>query len=84
MHPSTSIGDYDGAPHIGNNVYIAPGAKIFGNISIGNNVAIGANAVVNKSFGDNVTLGDIPATVISDKSSFDIDVFPETILNSAK
>lgn len=84
MHPSTSIGDYDGAPLIGNNVYIAPGAKIFGNISIGNNVAIGANAVVNKSFGDNVTLGGIPATVIADKSSFDIDVFPETILNSAK
>lgn len=84
LHPSTSIGDYNGAPIIGNNVYIAPGAKIFGDICIGNNVAIGANAVVNKSFGDNVTLGGIPAAVIADRSSFDIDVFPETILNSVK
>lgn len=37
-------------PHIGNNVYIGPGAKIFGDITIADNIAIGANAVVNKSF----------------------------------
>lgn len=38
----------DTCPLIGNNVYIGPGAKIFGKISIGDNVAIGANAVVSK------------------------------------
>ena len=42
-----------GVPVIGNNVYIAPGAKIFGRISIGNNVSIGANAVVYKDVPDN-------------------------------
>ena len=34
------------APHIGDNVDIGAGAKVLGNIRIGNNVAIGANAVV--------------------------------------
>jgi len=38
------------APKIGNNVYIAPGEKIFGGVIIADNIAIGANAVVNRSF----------------------------------
>jgi len=33
-------------------VYIAPGAKLFGKIHIGNNVKIGANAVVHKDVPD--------------------------------
>jgi len=77
IHPSTSIGDYNGAPQIGNNVYIGPGAKLFGNITIGNNVAIGANAVVNKSIPDNVTVGGIPAKIISNKTSIESGVFPD-------
>lgn len=59
----------EGAPKIGDNVYIGPGAKLFGDIEIGNNCVIGANAVVNKSFPAGVTLGGIPAKVISDKDS---------------
>ncbi|MCE5331666.1 MAG: serine acetyltransferase [Bacteroidales bacterium] len=82
IHPSTSIGDYNGAPTIGDNVYIGPGAKIFGNISIGNNVAVGANAVVNSDFPDNVIIGGIPAVVLSRKSSFEIGVYPENILEN--
>ena len=42
-----------GVPVIGDNVYIAPGARLFGKISIGNNCKIGANAVVYKSIPDN-------------------------------
>lgn len=80
IHPSTSIGDYNGAPTIGNNVYIGPGAKIFGNIKIGNNVAIGANAVVNKDIPDNVTVGGIPAKIISQKSSIENGLYPENFL----
>lgn len=38
------------APCIGNNVYIAPGAKLYGGIIVADNCAIGANSVVNKSF----------------------------------
>lgn len=46
-------GDKKGAPTIGDNVYIAPGAKLFGKITIGNNVKIGANAVIHKDIPDN-------------------------------
>lgn len=37
------------APLLGGGVYIGPGAKVFGDIIIADNVRIGANAVVNKS-----------------------------------
>jgi serine O-acetyltransferase len=42
-----------GAPTIGKNVYIAPGAKIAGRIRVGDNVRIGANAVVSRDVPDN-------------------------------
>lgn len=65
-----SSGGEKEAPHLGDNVYIAPGAKIYGDIRIGSGVAIGANAVVNKSFEeDNITIAGIPARIISDKGS---------------
>ncbi|HEX5650380.1 MAG TPA: serine acetyltransferase [Steroidobacteraceae bacterium] len=41
-----------GAPTIGDNVYIAPGARIFGRIRVGNNVQVGANAVVHADIPD--------------------------------
>lgn len=43
-------------PVIGNNVYIGPGAKIFGGIHIGNNVKIGANCIVFEDIPDNATV----------------------------
>jgi serine O-acetyltransferase len=46
-------GEKRGVPIIGDDVYIAPGAKIFGKIRVGNNVKIGANAVVHKDIPDN-------------------------------
>ena len=65
IHSCVNIGaDKSGAPVIGDNVYIGPGAKIFGNISIGNNVKIGANAVVNKSFPSDVSIAGVPAKII--------------------
>lgn len=54
-----------GSPIIGDNVYIAPGAKIFGHIRIGNNVAIGANAVVTRDVPDNAVVVGVPAKVIN-------------------
>lgn len=45
-----------GVPKIGDRVWIGPGAKIFGPITIGNDVAIGANAVVNKSIPENAVV----------------------------
>jgi serine O-acetyltransferase len=49
-------GENRGAPTIGDNVYIAPGAKIFGKIHVGNNVKIGANAVVHEDIQDNAVV----------------------------
>ncbi len=46
-------GEKRGSPVIGDNVYLAPGAKVFGKIKIGNNVKIGANAVIYKDIPDN-------------------------------
>jgi serine O-acetyltransferase len=45
-------GDRAGVPVVGDCAYIAPGARVFGKIVIGNNVKIGANAVVYKDIPD--------------------------------
>lgn len=48
INPCVVIGANGGLPpKIGDNVYIGPGAKIFGDIHIASNVSIGANSVVN-------------------------------------
>ena len=49
-------GENRGCPIIGDNVYIAPGAKLFGKIKIGNNVRVGANAVVHKDIPEGATV----------------------------
>lgn len=68
IHACTNIGASGGtskAPQIGDNVYIGPGAKIYGNIQIGNNIAISANSSVNKSFlEDNIMIAGSPARKI--------------------
>ena len=43
----------NGAPKIGNNTYIGCGAKIIGNVNIGNNSRIGANCIVTKDVSAN-------------------------------
>ena len=71
IHPMTTIGKNigpnNGCPTIKNNVWIGPGARIYGNITIGNNVVIGTNSVVNKSFNDNITIAGSPAKIINKK-----------------
>lgn len=61
----SSRGAKQGCPVIGDNVYIGPGAKIFGAIKIGNNVAIGANCVVTKDVPDDAVVCGVPGKVIS-------------------
>ncbi len=54
-----------GAPHIGNDVYIGPGAKLYGDIKIGNGAYVSANAAVGKSFDqDNIIIGGVPAKIL--------------------
>lgn len=62
-----TIGGKSGArspPIIGNRVYIAAGAKIIGDIKIGNNCVIGANSVVMADIPDNSVVAGVPARII--------------------
>jgi len=54
-----------GCPTIGNNVFIGPGACIFGNIKIGNNVVIGANTVVNQDIPECTTIVNSNVVIIN-------------------
>lgn len=61
--------DDDGAwVTIGDNCYIGLGAKIFGEVHIGNNVTIGAMSVVTKDIPDNAVVAGIPAKIIRIKT----------------
>lgn len=51
-------------PTIGNDVKICSGAKVLGNINIGDNAIIGANAVVVKDVPANAVVGGVPAKII--------------------
>lgn len=54
-------------PILGNYCFIGPGAKIFGNCVIGNNVRIGANSIINKDVPNNYTTYGIPQVNIPNK-----------------
>jgi serine O-acetyltransferase len=62
-------GERKGVPTIGDDVYIGPGAKIVGNVHVGNNAAIGANCVVTKDVPDNAVMVGVPGRVISYEGS---------------
>lgn len=51
-------------PDIGDNVLIAAGAKVLGNIEVGSNVNIGANSVVLKDVPDYSTVVGIPGRIV--------------------
>lgn len=52
------------SPVIGDKVSISAGAKVIGNVHIGNNSKIGANAVVVKDVPENCTVVGVPAYII--------------------
>ena len=73
IHTGVTIGATNGdiaAPQIGDNVFIATGAKIIGDITIADDVAIGANAVVVRSIEESgTTWGGVPSKKISNNDS---------------
>ena len=48
---------------------IGAGAKIMGDVNIGNYVTIGANAVVTHDVPDNCVVGGVPAKIIKYKNT---------------
>lgn len=70
IHAGVNIGEHrGGAPVVGDNVYLGPGAKIVGAVSIGSYSVIGANAVVVKNVAPGVTVGGVPARILSEQDS---------------
>ncbi|HVV49893.1 MAG TPA: serine acetyltransferase [Polyangia bacterium] len=71
-----------GVPTVGDDVYIAPGACLYGRIRIGNNVKIGANAVIYKDVPDNAVVALDPGfRVLSLKGNHPLAA-PETAAGS--
>jgi len=70
IHVGAHIGSRAGtateAPVIGDDIYIGPGAVLFGPITIADRIAIGANSTVNRSFLEpDVTIAGSPARHVS-------------------
>ena len=87
VHACVNIGTKAGysnkAPSIGNNCYIGPGAKIYGEILIPDGISIGANSVVNKSFHEkNIAIAGVPAKKIANVDPFDFIIPATKIINS--
>ena len=66
-----SRGTGEGAPTIGDQVYIGPGAVISGKVSIGDNALIGANSVVLTDVPENGVFIGVPAKLFSKAGSKD-------------
>jgi serine O-acetyltransferase len=66
LQPGVVIGETSGekVPVIGDDVYFAPGAKVFGKVRVGHNVVIAPNSVVIKDVPDNCVVSGVPAKII--------------------
>jgi serine O-acetyltransferase len=60
-------------PTIGNNVVIGTGAKILGNITIGDHTKIGAGSVVIRSVPDHSTVVGVPGRVVRSRIDSGVD-----------
>ena len=60
-------------PTIGNNVVIGTGAKILGNITIGDHTKIGAGSVVIRSVPDHSTVVGVPGRVVRSRVEAGVD-----------
>jgi serine O-acetyltransferase len=65
-------GSRQGAPVIGDRVYIGPNSVLVGDIHIGNDVAIGAGSIVVKSVPDRAVVAGNPAQILSYAGSFEM------------
>jgi serine O-acetyltransferase len=75
-------------PTLGNNIVVGAGAKVLGNIIIGDNVSIGANAVVVRDVPPNSTVVGVPGRIAKKEGNkipginLDYTSLPDPIANS--
>lgn len=68
IYPGVTVGaEKGGVPTIGDNVFLGLGSKIFGGITIGNNVLVAPNSVVVKDVPDNCVVAGVPAKIIKER-----------------
>jgi len=67
------LGGWGGSPRVGNQVLIGAGAKLLGNIVIGDDCVIGANAVVNISVPSGHVAVGVPAVIKKRREAKNID-----------
>ncbi|MEH6513897.1 MAG: serine acetyltransferase [Maribacter arcticus] len=76
----TAAGYSDKAPEIGDNCYLGPGVKLFGEIKVADCTVIGANAVVAKDIVEKSTVVvGAPARKIKNTNVFDV-LIPATLI----
>ncbi len=63
-------------PTLGDRVYLAPGAKAMGNITLGDDVCVGPNSVVLNSVPDRSVVIGVPGRVVARTGSFDLVIYP--------
>ena len=56
-----------GSPRLGDDVFVGPGAAVFGDVVLGDRVQVGANSVVTDSFGNDVVIAGAPARVVRER-----------------
>lgn len=62
-------GERAGVPTIGDQVYLGPGAVVFGNIKVSDRAAVGANCVVTRDVPEGGVVVGVPGKVISTDGS---------------
>ncbi|PHV65368.1 serine acetyltransferase [Williamsia muralis] len=73
IHSGTNLGETsDGAPTLGDGVYIGPGAVLYGPISIGAGAVIGANSVVNQDVPPSTLAAGSPARLMRHNNPPDV------------
>jgi len=63
-------------PMIGNHVFLGDGAKVVGNVSVGDHAIIGISSVVTKNIPTNATAVGIPAKVIDENNQRALEQTP--------
>ena len=58
-------GKHQGAPVLGDEVFLASGAKVIGRVNVGDRVAVGVNSVVTRDVENDAVVVGMPAKVIS-------------------
>ena len=64
-------------PIIGNGVRISAGAKVIGQITVGDNAIIAANAAVVKDVPENAVVGGVPAKIIGENIQHKLFLYDE-------